>query len=67
MAFYGAEAVTIDRNARGFEVLDQIEWKSWPGSASQSATLFGAPSKPVFMSNPQTGPHAWSQPYSHAD
>jgi hypothetical protein len=49
---------------REFKVPDQIEWKTRPGSASQSATLFGALSKPVFMSNPQTGPHAWGQPYS---
>ena len=46
MALCGAEAVTIDRNAREFKTPDQIEWKSRPGSASQSATLFGDPSKP---------------------
>ena len=41
MAVYGADAVTVDRNARDFKLPDQIEWKDRPGSASQTAILFG--------------------------
>jgi hypothetical protein len=66
MAIYGADAVTIDRNARDFKLLDQVDWKSRPGSASQTAVLFGDPSKPgLYVSLLKRGPDDWSQPHSH--
>jgi len=36
MALYGAEAVTIDRNARDFRLPDQFDWQDRPGSASKT-------------------------------
>jgi hypothetical protein len=66
MAVYGADAVTIDRNARDFKLPDQIEWKGRPGSASQTAILFGDPSKPgLYVQLLKRGPNDWSQPHSH--
>ena len=52
MAVDGAEAVTIDRNARDFKVPDQIESKSRPGSASQSTLCLALLPSPVSRSNP---------------
>src|SRR5579862_771461 len=49
MAAYGADVVTIDRSARDFKLPEQIEWKGRPGSTSQSATVFGDPSKSGFI------------------
>ena len=61
MASYGAEAVAIDRNARDFKIPDQFEWKPRPGSASQTATLFGDPSKPgLLVQLLKRGPDDWS-------
>lgn len=66
MAAYGADAVTIDRNARDFRLPDQIEWKGRPGSANQSATVFGDPSKPGFVVQfLKRGPNDWAKPHSH--
>ncbi len=66
MALFGADAVTIDRNARDFKLPDQIEWKGRPGSASQTAILFGDPSKPgLYVQLLKRGPNDWSQPHSH--
>jgi hypothetical protein len=66
MALYGAEAVTIDRNARDFKLPDQFEWKARPGSTSQSAILFGDPAKPgLYVELLKRGPNDWSQPHSH--
>jgi hypothetical protein len=66
MAAYGADTVTINRNARDFKLPDQIEWKSRPGSANQSAILFGDPSKPgLYVQLLRRGPNDWSQPHSH--
>jgi len=66
MAVYGADAVTIDRGARDFKLPDQIDWKSRPGSASQSAVVFGDPSKPgLYVQLLKRGPDDWSQPHSH--
>ena len=66
MAVYGAEVVTIDRNARDFKLPDQADWKSRPGSASQTAVLFGDPSKPgLYVQILKRGPDDWSQPHSH--
>ena len=47
MALYGADAVTIDRNAREFKLPDQFEWNDRPGSASKTATLFGDPGSTI--------------------
>jgi len=66
MALYGADAVTIDRSARDFKLPDQIEWKGRPGSASQTAILFGDPAKPgLYVQLLKRGPDDWSQPHSH--
>jgi quercetin dioxygenase-like cupin family protein len=66
MAVYGADAVTIDRNARDYKLPDQIEWKGRPGSASQTAVVFGDPSKPgLYVQLLKRGPDDWSQPHSH--
>ena len=66
MALYGADAVTVDRNARDFKLLDQVEWKSRPGSASQTAVVFGDPSKPgLYVTLLKRGPDDWSQPHAH--
>ena len=66
MAVYGADAVAIDRNARDFKLLDQVDWKSRPGSTSQTAVLFGDSSKPgLYVQLLKRGPDDWSQPHSH--
>jgi len=66
MAIYGADAPTIDRNARDFSLPDQFEWKERPGSTDKTATLFGDPSKPgMFVQVTKRGPNVWSQPHSH--
>ena len=62
----GADPVSIDRAARDFRMPDQIEWKGRPGSANQTATLFGDPSKPgLFVQLLKRGPDDWTQPHSH--
>jgi len=66
MAVYGADAVTIDRNARDFKLPDEADWKSRPGSASQTAVLFGDPTKPgLYVQLLKRGPDDWSQPHAH--
>jgi hypothetical protein len=66
MVIYGADTVTIDRNARDFKLPDQFEWKGSPGSASRTAALFGDPSKPgLYVQVTKRGPNEWSQPHSH--
>jgi len=66
MAVYGAEAVSIDRNARDFKLLDQIDWQGRPGSSSQTATVFGDPSRPgLYVQLLKRGPNDWSRPHSH--
>ena len=66
MAVYGADAVTVDRNARDFRLPDQADWKGRPGSASQTAVLFGDPTKPgVYVQLLKRGPDDWSQPHAH--
>ena len=66
MVLSGADAVSIDRNARDFRMPEQIEWRGRPGSANQSATLFGDPSKAGFnVQLLKRGPDDWSQPHSH--
>jgi hypothetical protein len=66
MSAYGADAVTIDRNARDFKLPDQIEWKGRPGSITQTAIVFGDPTKPgMYVQLLKRGPNDWSQPHSH--
>src|SRR5690348_14871588 len=66
MALYGADAVTIDRNARDFKLPDQFQWKGSPGAANQTASLFGDPSKPgLYVQITKRAPNVWSQPHSH--
>jgi hypothetical protein len=66
MALYGADAVTIDRNARDFRLPDQFDWKGGPDAANKTATLFGDPSKPgLYVRVTKRGPNVWSQPHSH--
>jgi hypothetical protein len=66
MAAYGADVVMIDRNARDFKLPDQIDWKGRPGSANQSATVFGDPSKAGFIVQLlKRGPNDWARPHSH--
>jgi hypothetical protein len=66
MALYGADAATIDRNARDFKLPEQVDWKGRPGSANQSATVFGDPSKPGFVVQLlKRGPNDWSRPHAH--
>jgi len=66
MGLYGADAVTIDRNARDFRLPDQFEWKGRPEDANQTAILFGDPSKPgLYVQVTKRKPDVWSQPHSH--
>jgi hypothetical protein len=66
LAAYGADAVTIDRNARDFKLPDQVDWKGRPGSVTQSAILLGDPTKPgLYVQLLKRGPDDWSQPHSH--
>ena len=66
LALYGADAVMLDHNAREYKPADQIEWKGRPGSASQTAILFGDPSKAGFyVQLLKRGPNDWSHPHSH--
>ncbi|MGD1098527.1 MAG: cupin domain-containing protein [Bryobacteraceae bacterium] len=66
MAAYGADMVTIDRNARDFKLPDQIEWQGRPGSGSQSANLFGDPSKAgLYVQLLRRDPNNWSPPHMH--
>jgi hypothetical protein len=66
MALYGADLATIDRNARDYKLPSEFDWKGRPGSTSQTATLFGDPSKPgLYVQALKRGPDDWSQPHSH--
>jgi len=66
MALYGADASSIDRNARDYKLLEQIDWKSRAGSASQTAVVFGDPTKPgMYATLLKRGPDDWSQPHAH--
>jgi hypothetical protein len=63
---YGAETVPIDRSMRDFKLPQDFEWKSRPGSASQTAALFGDPAKPgLYIQLLKRGPDDWSQPHFH--
>jgi redox-sensitive bicupin YhaK (pirin superfamily) len=53
---------------RDFKTPQDFEWKSRPGSASQTAALFGDPAKPgLYIQLLKRGPDDWSQPHSHAN
>jgi hypothetical protein len=66
MTIYGADAVTIDRGARDYKSLDQVDWKSRPGATNQTAVVFGDPSKPgMYVQLLKRGPDDWSQPHAH--
>jgi len=66
MVLSAADAVTIDRSARDFRMPDQIEWRGRPGSANQTATLFGDPAKAgLYVQLLKRGPDDWSQPHTH--
>jgi len=66
MALYGAEVVSIDRNARDFKMPDQFVWKPRPGNTGQTANLFGDPAKPgLYAEILKRVPNDWSQPHSH--
>jgi hypothetical protein len=66
MALYGADLATVDRNARDFKLLEQVEWKGRPGSTSQTATVFGDPAKPgAYVTLLKRGPDDWSEPHAH--
>src|SRR5258708_930713 len=66
MVMYGADAVTIDRNARDYRLPDQFKWESRAGSTDQTAILYGDPSKAgMYVQLTKRGPGVWSQPHSH--
>jgi hypothetical protein len=66
LALYGADAASIDRNARDYRRLSDIEWKNRPGSATQTAALFGDQSKPgLYVYLLKRPPDDWSQPHTH--
>jgi len=66
MALYGADAVTIDRNARDFRLPDQFIWKGRPEDPNKTAILFGDPSKPgLYVQVTKRSANVWSQPHSH--
>lgn len=60
-----AEEVVLDRAARDYKLPDQIQWRGREGS-SQSATLFGDPSKPgLYVQLLKRPPNNWSAPHKH--
>src|SRR5579864_5176336 len=66
MAAYGAETVTIDRNARDYKLPEDIQWRGRAGSPNQSAILYGDPSKPgLYVQLLKRGPNDWTKPHSH--
>src|SRR5579862_1941625 len=66
MLLSGAGTASIDRAARDYRMPDQVEWKGRPGSDTQTAIVFGDPSKPgLFIQLLKRGPDNWSQPHTH--
>ena len=66
MTLGAADSVTLDRGARDYKALDQIDWKSRPGSASQTAVVFGDPEKAgMYAQLLKRGPDDWSEPHKH--
>ncbi len=63
---HAAETAPIDRSMRDFKTPQDFDWKSRPGSASQTVALFGDPAKPgLYIQLLKRGPDDWSQPHSH--
>lgn len=61
-----ADLSGVDPGSRDYKNLDQIEWKSQPGSTNQTAVVFGDPSKPgIYVTLLKRGPDNWSQPHAH--
>ncbi len=66
LALYGADAVTIDRTARDYKLLDQVEWIGRPGSENKTAVVFGDPTKAgMYVTLLKRGPDDWSAPHTH--
>jgi len=66
LAAYGADNVTLDRNAREYKLPKDIEWKSRP-QGGQTAIVFGDPAKPgLVVQLLKRGPDDWAQPHSHS-
>jgi hypothetical protein len=61
-----AELVTIDRAARDFTLPEQILWSKKSATGSQTAILFGDPSKPgLYVQLLKRPPNNWSHPHFH--
>jgi len=66
LSLYGADAVTLDRNARDYKSLEEIKWQGRPGSVNQTATVFGDPTKAgMYVTLLKRGPDDWSEPHTH--
>jgi len=66
MAAFGAEVAAIDRNARDYKTPDQFPWVKREGSVTQTAILFGDPSKPgMYVQLLKRGPDDWSTAHTH--
>ena len=66
MAAFAAGTGAIDRGARDYKQPEQFDWKGRPGSVTQSAAVFGDPTKPgMYVQLLKRGPNDWSQPHSH--
>jgi hypothetical protein len=66
LTLYGADAASVDRGSRDYRNLDQVAWKSQPGSTNQTAVVFGDPAKPgMYVTLLKRGPDNWSQPHAH--
>src|SRR5665213_3482154 len=61
-----AELVTIDRAARDFKLPEEIPWSKPSAAGTQTAILFGDPSKPgLYVQLLKRPPHNWSRPHFH--
>jgi hypothetical protein len=61
-----AELVTIDRAARDFKTPEQIPWSKPSAAGTQTAILFGDPSKPgPYVQLLKRPPNNWSHPHFH--
>jgi len=66
LSLYGADAVTLDRGARDYKSLAEINWQGRPGSVNQTATVFGDPNKAgMYVTLLKRGPDDWSEPHTH--
>lgn len=61
-----AELVTIDRAARDFKLPEEIPWSKPSAAGTQTAILFGDPSKPgLYVQLLKRPAHNWSHPHFH--